>query len=457
MAHDIAVDEAGNVFVSWVTDHDDIVVRLWSAATETWSAPRRFALGVSPTYTELVLNDDGTPHLFARIEDGLYEVEGREVKYYFANGQRIATRVSSSDGLTGTAVITASEVVTGRVYYFLSDHLGSTTVVADAAGNPVGHVLYTPYGEILIGALPLTVTDRLFTGQRWDATIGLYDYNARFYDPQLGQFTQPDSLIPEPGNPIAWNRYAYVYNNPVNYTDSTGHFIDTLWDLADTVSDAGACLGGDALACYMLPLDVFFLAAPGVPGVADNVVRHADDVGDVIKYAPRSSGHHRRLQRAIMEGLEEGEVVAFRDMPWGWGTWSRQGYDIPFKPHAATWTWDKGPNGLRLTNAGVFLSDLDASWALDRGGRMIQDKDFMAEGGIARAINRVYGKDVVLHGTHWQGMIHDIECAVAGANGKNYLQATVYVYGKNINGVTGFLESGPGLDMYKKYRRLLHP
>jgi hypothetical protein len=32
------------------------------------------------------------------------------------------------------------------------------------------------------------------------------------------------------GNPIAWNRYAYVYDNPVNLTDSSGHFVDTLLD-----------------------------------------------------------------------------------------------------------------------------------------------------------------------------------------------------------------------------------
>lgn len=85
---------------------------------------------------------------------------------------------------------------------------------------------------------------------------------------------------------------------------------------------------------------------------------------------------------------------------------------------------------------------------------MILDADFME---MAADINRAYGKEIVLHGTHWQGMIHNAEGAVATANGKNYLRATVYVYGKNINGVTGFLGSGPGLDMYRQYRCLLHP
>jgi RHS repeat-associated protein len=67
------------------------------------------------------------------------------------------------------------------------------------------------------------VTDRLYTGQRWEASLGLYDYRARFYDPTLGRFLQPDPIVPEPGNPQALNRYAYVYNNPLRYTDPTGH------------------------------------------------------------------------------------------------------------------------------------------------------------------------------------------------------------------------------------------
>lgn len=54
--------------------------------------------------------------------------------------------------------------------------------------------------------------------------------------------------------------------------------------MVDLASDASACFGdNDALACYMVPLDVAFLALPFVPGVADNVLRRADDVGDVAE------------------------------------------------------------------------------------------------------------------------------------------------------------------------------
>jgi hypothetical protein len=48
---------------------------------------------------------------------------------------------------------------------------------------------------------------------------------ARWYDPALGRWLQADSIVPEPGNPQALNRYTYVYNNPLRYTDPSGHWI----------------------------------------------------------------------------------------------------------------------------------------------------------------------------------------------------------------------------------------
>jgi RHS repeat-associated protein len=153
-------------------------------------------------------------------------------------------------------------------------------------GAEVGRAIYDPYGGILTSTIPLTVTDRLFTGQRWDATIGLYDYNARFYDPQTGTFIQPDSIVPQPGNPIAWNRFAYVYNNPVNNVDPSGHFvvaaIDTLWDVVDLYNDARDCLGdSDSMACAMAAAGVGFILMGTLEGPSNNVARRAAKAADV--------------------------------------------------------------------------------------------------------------------------------------------------------------------------------
>jgi len=58
-------------------------------------------------------------------------------------------------------------------------------------------------------------------------SVGLMYYTARWYDPYLKRMGQPDSIIPEDVQGIqAWDRYAYVNNSPVRYTDSTGNALD---------------------------------------------------------------------------------------------------------------------------------------------------------------------------------------------------------------------------------------
>ncbi len=107
------------------------------------------------------------------------------------------------------------------LYWLLSDHLGSTAITANSSGSRTAELRYKAYGETRYswGTTPTTYR---FTGQREEATIGLYFYNARWYDPVLGRFVQPDTIVPEPGNPQSLNRYAYVYNNPLRYTDPSG-------------------------------------------------------------------------------------------------------------------------------------------------------------------------------------------------------------------------------------------
>ena len=90
----------------------------------------------------------------------------------------------------------------------------------NASGGKVSDMRYYPYGETRSGAI---ATDRRYTGQRQEIGLGLYDYNARYYDPSLGRFIQADTLVPSPANPQSLNRYAYTLNNPLRYTDPSGH------------------------------------------------------------------------------------------------------------------------------------------------------------------------------------------------------------------------------------------
>jgi RHS repeat-associated protein len=140
---------------------------------------------------------------------GIYEkeVDGgttTERKYYSAGSKRIAMRVN------------------GTLTWLLGDHLGSTSVTAQADGTFQSEMRYTAFGETRSSSGP-TPTDYQYTGQRHEAEFGLYFYKARWYDPASAHFTQADTLIPEPGNPMALDRYAYVMNNPLKYTDPTGH------------------------------------------------------------------------------------------------------------------------------------------------------------------------------------------------------------------------------------------
>jgi RHS repeat-associated protein len=81
-------------------------------------------------------------------------------------------------------------------------------------------VKYYPYGDRLESQGDLA-TDRLFTGQRLDST-GLYYYGARYYDPTIGRFISPDTIVQNPANPQTLNRYSYALNNPLRYIDPDG-------------------------------------------------------------------------------------------------------------------------------------------------------------------------------------------------------------------------------------------
>ena len=74
--------------------------------------------------------------------------------------------------------------------------------------------------------------------------FGLMFYNARWYDPYLNHFSQPDSIVPDPYNSQDYDRYSYARNNPIRYNDPSGHMV---WDGdegTNTCNDPDFCENG---------------------------------------------------------------------------------------------------------------------------------------------------------------------------------------------------------------------
>ncbi len=104
--------------------------------------------------------------------------------------------------------------------------MGSSTVITDSTGAKVQTLTYYPYGATRTNqsfTTPAVDVPYKYTGKELDST-GLYYYEARYYDPQLGRFISADTIVPKPNDPQEFNRYSYAGNNPLLYTDPTGHF-----------------------------------------------------------------------------------------------------------------------------------------------------------------------------------------------------------------------------------------
>jgi len=132
--------------------------------------------------------------------------------------------------------------INGTLYYVLKDHLGSASVVTDSTGAIVGEQRYYPFGETRLTTGSM-FTDKLYTSQREVTGLGIYHYGSRFYSPKLGRFLSADTIVPGAANPQNFNRYSYVRNNPVRYTDPTGHAV------ANEVDGGIPCYPGE-LACF---------------------------------------------------------------------------------------------------------------------------------------------------------------------------------------------------------------
>ncbi|WP_452602781.1 colicin D domain-containing protein [Pontimicrobium sp. MEBiC06410] len=136
-------------------------------------------------------------------------------------------------------VIWRSEQIseTASDYYYLHrDYLGSILMISDADGNVKEKRHFDAWGNIVKVAdgdgntlNQLQFIDRGYTGHEHLQGVNLIHMNGRLYDAKLRRFLAPDNFIQNLGDTQNFNRYGYVLNNPLLYTDPSGElFLESL-------------------------------------------------------------------------------------------------------------------------------------------------------------------------------------------------------------------------------------
>jgi RHS repeat-associated protein len=114
--------------------------------------------------------------------------------------------------------------------------LGSTRALSNSAGAITDTYNYESFGSLL-NQTGTTLNDYLFTGEQFDSGLDNYYLRARYYNQNIGRFTQMDDWYGKSCTPITLNKYIYADDNPVTGTDPSGYF--TLGGLGATSNIQG--------------------------------------------------------------------------------------------------------------------------------------------------------------------------------------------------------------------------
>lgn len=164
-----------------------------------------------------------------------YSADGTmEIKATFAPGNTttpIAVEFVTYIGGDGYSapIVLKSDGTTQNYLYLHRDYQGSILAITDANAAVLEKRLFDAWGAILkvqngagVDLNVLTILDRGYTGHEHLQSVGLINMNGRIYDPKLHRFLQPDNFVQDPSNTQNYNRYGYVLNNPLKYTDPSG-------------------------------------------------------------------------------------------------------------------------------------------------------------------------------------------------------------------------------------------
>ena len=282
--------------------------------------------------------------------------------------------------------------------YLLTDAVGTPTYTTDSAGQATGVTTGGVFGTSSASSLVTGFAGGVNTAD------GLVQFGVRDYDPAQGRFTTADSWTVGGSGTGGYNRYAYAGNNPVTYTDPTGH---SVVEFAVMIARGPLVGSGEIAASGVLFSAVFGAAAGGIayaifgpePKTAQGaltwmVIGGIDGIcGAVAKNALVCGALNGVLFQAASDIFDTHSFS-------GWSAYAQAasingvlavgagwaGYGMS-KLTAPAWNWIKQLAGRAWTSA-KSLAGRSASWFAQRLG-----------GGLRVGIDRGDGRDILGHFT----------------------------------------------------------
>lgn len=190
-----------------------------------------------------------------------------ENRHFISVGGAVIAVVKTDNALNSTELNGVVSSDPGRTNYWHKDTLGSVIAVSNGVGAGVEHMAFDAWGRRIrpTGANDAGLNpahgDRGFTGHEHLDELAVVHMNGRMYDPLLGRFFSIDPHIQSPDDLQNYNRYSYVLNNPLRYTDPNG---ELWWQVAAFV--VGAMLAHNGNQYWRMVGTIMMMASLSQPG-----------------------------------------------------------------------------------------------------------------------------------------------------------------------------------------------